>query len=116
MIQPTYHLDKRAAALGAAGAGAPDDLLSTKQLAEWLGVSRQWAEINRSKGLGPPWVRISPTRIRYRRADVLCWLAERTYNATGEYVARRPPGGSMPGQGSTAAHEQHPPPDEGAAG
>ncbi len=83
----TYHLDRRAHDLIAQGdTGQPDDLLSTRQVCKWLRMSQQWAEIHRTKGGGPPFIRVSPTRIRYRRQSVLDWLAERTYASTAEYV------------------------------
>jgi predicted DNA-binding transcriptional regulator AlpA len=75
----THHLDHRAGELIDKGAiGAADDLLSTVDLANWLGVSTQWVEIQRHKGGGPKWVACSTRRVRYRRADVLAWLDERT--------------------------------------
>lgn len=80
-----HHLDRRAATLAELGAGAPDDLLPTKAVAEWLGVSIQFLEIGRHKGYGPKFVRIGPARIRYRRSDVLAWLEERTFASTSQY-------------------------------
>lgn len=73
---PKHHLDKRAAELIAAGAGDPDDLLTTKDVAAWFGVSKQWLEINRSKGDGPPFIKLG-RMVRYRRDAVLQWLDER---------------------------------------
>ncbi len=80
----THHLDRRAAELIEAGAGNGDDLLSTTELCEWLGVSIQWAEIARHKGVGPKYIALSKRRIRYRRSAVLAWLEERTRNSTRE--------------------------------
>jgi predicted DNA-binding transcriptional regulator AlpA len=80
-----HHLDRRASDLAEIGAGAPDDLLSTRAVAEWLGVSVQFLEIGRHRGYGPKFVRIGPARIRYRRADVLAWLEERTFASTSQY-------------------------------
>jgi predicted DNA-binding transcriptional regulator AlpA len=77
-IPVKHHLDRRAADLAETGRGDPDSLLSTPALAEWLTVSAQWLEIGRSKGYGPKFVRLSPSRVRYRRSDVLDWLASRT--------------------------------------
>ena len=73
------HLDRRAAAIAAHGPGEPDDLLTTQEVAEWFGVSRGWLEINRQRGdeFTPPFVRLGG-RVRYRRADCLAWLEERT--------------------------------------
>ncbi|HUS96770.1 MAG TPA: helix-turn-helix domain-containing protein, partial [Hyphomicrobiaceae bacterium] len=65
------------------------ELLSTPQLAEWLGVSTQWLEIGRSRGYGPPFIRMSPKRVRYRRGDVLDWLRERTHLCASEYRSPR---------------------------
>ncbi len=81
----SHHLDRHAHRLAEIGAGAPDDLLSTNSVAEWLGVSKQFLEIGRHKGYGPKFVRIGPARIRYRRADVLAWLEERTFASTSQY-------------------------------
>jgi hypothetical protein len=91
---PKHHLDKRAGDLIAAGGGDTDDLLTTKQVATWLGVSVQWLEIGRSKGYGPPFVRLAKKRgVRYKRSTVLKWLAEREYACTAEYLARFKPEG-----------------------
>jgi predicted DNA-binding transcriptional regulator AlpA len=80
-----HHLDRRADLLAEYGDGNPDDLLKTRAVADWLGVSTQWLEIGRSKGYGPPFVRFSPRRVRYRRGDILKWLKERTYRSTAGY-------------------------------
>lgn len=80
-----HHLDRRASMLAEIGHGAPDDLLSTRSVAEWLGVSIQFLEIGRHRGYGPKFVRIGPSRIRYRRSDVLAWLEERTFASTAQY-------------------------------
>ena len=82
-----HHLDRRAADLAAEGAsaGAADELLTTSDVAEWLGLSTQWLEIGRGKNYGPRFIVLSTRRIRYRRADVLAWLAERTFVHTAQY-------------------------------
>lgn len=83
---PKHHLDKRIPEIiMRAPKGGPDDLLCTKAVAEWLGVSTQLLEIGRSKGYGPAFVRISPRRIRYRREDVLAFLRQRTHTQTSQY-------------------------------
>jgi predicted DNA-binding transcriptional regulator AlpA len=84
----THILDKRAHQIAdAAPPGNDDDLLTTACMMEWLAVSRQWLEIGRSKGWGPPWVRLAPRVVRYRRGDVIEWLKERTHRRTAEYAA-----------------------------
>ena len=82
-----HHLDRRAAELAAEGeaAGGADDLLTTSDVAEWLGLSTQWLEIGRGKNYGPRFIVLSTRQIRYRRADVLAWLSERTFVHTAQY-------------------------------
>jgi predicted DNA-binding transcriptional regulator AlpA len=81
-----HHIDRRAPAIIATNVGAADELLTTHAVSDWIGTSTQWLEIGRSRGYGPPFVRIGPRQIRYRRADVLAWLRERTHARTSEYV------------------------------
>ena len=83
-----HHLDRRAAEIAEKGRqGDPDDLLTTEETAAWLGVSRQWLEIGRSKGYGPPFARVGPRHIRYRRDRTIQWLEERMHRCTSEYAA-----------------------------
>jgi predicted DNA-binding transcriptional regulator AlpA len=84
---PSYHLDKRAADIAETVAATGDDdvLLSTSDVAELTGTSTQYWEVLRSKGGGPPYVRLSPRRVRYRRSDLIAWLRDRTYEATRKY-------------------------------
>src|ERR1700676_308227 len=87
-----HHLDRRALDLiEAANEGTDDELLSTPRTAVWLGVSPEWLEIGRSKGWGPPFIRCSPRRIRYRRGDINRWLQERAHRTTAEYIDRSRP-------------------------
>ena len=79
-------LDRRADAIAAQGTGHDDDLLATKEVADWLSISVQWLEIGRLRGYGPRYVRIGPRHIRYRRSDVIAWLSERTHASTAEYA------------------------------
>ena len=67
------------------GEGNSDDLLSTAELAAWLGVSVQFLQTGRSHGYGPRFVKIGRRRVRYRRGDVLDWLNERTHRYLGFY-------------------------------
>ena len=81
-----HHLDRRAGEIAAkASAGDPDDLLTTSEVAEWLGISTQWLEIGRSRGYSPDFLRLSPRRVRYRRGDVIRWLEQRQHASTAEY-------------------------------
>jgi hypothetical protein len=99
MFTGRHHLDRRALDLiEAANEGTDDELLSTPRTAVWLGVSPEWLEIGRSRGWGPPYLRLSPRRVRYRRGDVKRWLQERLYRATAEYAdPAAPRSGRKPG-------------------
>jgi predicted DNA-binding transcriptional regulator AlpA len=88
-----HHLDARAHTLVVArrtrtareGDEGDDDLLTTREVAEWLGVSVQWCEIGRLRKYGPKYTRLSAKIIRYRRSDVIAWLEERAHHSTAEY-------------------------------
>jgi hypothetical protein len=83
---PNFHLDKRADLIAAAGTGDGDDLLTTKDMARWFRVSTQWLHRAREGGYGPPYERITPHCIRYRRSRVRAWLDERSQRSTAEYA------------------------------
>ena len=86
-VEGQHYLDKRAQRLiadGTSNGAAPDDLMTTIEIAAWLGMSRQWLEIGRHRGYGPPFVQLH-RRIKYRRADVLAWLETRRHRSTAEY-------------------------------
>jgi hypothetical protein len=86
MFPGRHHLDRRALALiEEANVGTDDELLSTPRTAVWLSVSPQWLEIGRCKGWGPPFIKLSPRRVRYRVGTVKKWLADRSYRRTAEY-------------------------------
>ncbi|MER8780339.1 helix-turn-helix domain-containing protein [Mesorhizobium sp. M0954] len=86
-MELNLHLDKRADNLVSAVAGDDEDLLNTAQTAKLLGVSTQWLEIGRTKGYGPPFIRIGLRNIRYRRDSLREWLKSRAeYRSTREYA------------------------------
>jgi predicted DNA-binding transcriptional regulator AlpA len=86
------HLDKRAGQIAAAepilsddAANTDDDLLRTSEVASWLGVTKQWLEGSRREGYGPPFIKLAPLAVRYRRGDVRAWLKERQFIWTSSY-------------------------------
>ena len=86
-VPTTHYLDKRADSISAQIAALPDDaLLSTADLACWLGVSIQFLTIGRSRGYGPTFVRLAPNSVRYRASAVRKWLDERTFARTAEFT------------------------------
>jgi predicted DNA-binding transcriptional regulator AlpA len=80
-----FHLDRRAAHV-ASSAGDDDELLTSQDLADWLGVSIQWVNLQRTKGEGPEYERLGARMIRYRRGKVRRWLDGRSYLRTNEYA------------------------------
>jgi excisionase family DNA binding protein len=58
-------------------------LLTTEQLAEWLGVSVGTVNRFRLRGDGPKYVKIGKT-VRYRESDVEAYLAGRVTRSTSD--------------------------------
>jgi excisionase family DNA binding protein len=56
-----------------------DVFLTDPQLAALLHVDDRTTLRWRNNGSGPPFVRVGPRRILYRRSDVDAWLAARTF-------------------------------------
>ena len=55
----------------------PEELLSRDQIETEFGISRRWLEMAAHRGNGPPMVRISRRMVRYRRRDVIDFIASR---------------------------------------
>jgi hypothetical protein len=89
--QSKLHLDKRAEAiiLAVPPDASDDDLLTTMQVANWFGVSTQWLEIGRVRDYGPPWVKLAPQMVRYKRSVLLKWLKAREYARTADYPNKK---------------------------
>lgn len=88
---PTYqrhNLDRHALKIDADAPGKDDeDLLTTKEVAEWFRVSEQWLEIGRCKNYGPEFEQMSSRVIRYQRGKCRKWLRERSFACTAQYPA-----------------------------
>lgn len=59
-------------------------LLTTKDLADYLGVSERTLEGWRVRGGGPNFIKTGRL-IRYSRKDVECWLEDYTRRSTSGY-------------------------------
>jgi predicted DNA-binding transcriptional regulator AlpA len=70
--------------LSAKANGTPDPLLTSEEVAQWLGIKKCTLEKARSMRLGdyPPFVRIGRA-VRYVPADVKTWLDQRAFNVDG---------------------------------
>lgn len=62
----------------------PEALLKQRQAADLIGVSERTLECWRSRGSGPPFVKISRRAVRYRREDIDQWVGERVQRSTSE--------------------------------
>jgi hypothetical protein len=80
-----HHLDRRAG-LADEGKGNADELLTSKQVADWLGITEFWIWKGRRDNFGPVFVQPFPEVIRYRRGDVIKWLRERARAVATEYA------------------------------
>lgn len=63
-----------------------EEYLDPRAAAAHCGLSRRWMELARHIGNGPPFVRVTPRMIRYRRSDLDQWMRERTHRSTSEYA------------------------------
>ena len=57
------------------------EYLSTEQVAAYLGMSRQWLEIGRHKGYGPPYIKLGHA-VRYKRSALDEWMLARQQSHT----------------------------------
>jgi hypothetical protein len=60
----------------------PEALLLPAEAAYVLGVSPRSLEAWRVRGGGPPYLKISPRAVRYRRSTLFDWAAERARQST----------------------------------
>ena len=61
-------------------------LLSTKQAAEFLGVSASFLEKDRSRGSRIPFVRLANRAIRYRMSDLEGYIESQVMYSTSNYI------------------------------
>jgi predicted DNA-binding transcriptional regulator AlpA len=55
----------------------PDRLLTRDEVEAEFGLSRRFLELSAWRGDGPPMIRIGRRAVRYRRGDILDWIATR---------------------------------------
>lgn len=61
-----------------------DDLLTTAEAAHEVGLKKSTLDRKRVDGSGPPYRKISPRCIRYRRLELRAWVEARAARNTGE--------------------------------
>ncbi len=59
-------------------------LLTESEAARSLGFSSRTLQTWRSRGGGPPFIRISKRCVRYTQADLTAWIAERRRLSTSD--------------------------------
>jgi hypothetical protein len=86
----SLHIDKRVDQVldDPASDGDDNDMLTTRAVAAWLGVSVAWLEIHRGRNDGIPFHQYSNRMVAYRRRDVLDWLDRRRRRSTADYPRR----------------------------
>ena len=57
--------------------------LTTAEAAEYLRLSKQFLEISRHRGDGPPYIKLARA-VRYHRPSLDDWMLERQRNHTAE--------------------------------
>lgn len=62
-----------------------EDLLDPAETANDLNCSKSYLDKLRVYGGGPPFIRLGPRMIRYRRGDARAWARARRFNSTSEY-------------------------------
>lgn len=62
-----------------------DDLMDPAETAVDLNCSKSYLDKLRVYGGGPPFIRLGPRMIRYRRGDARDWARARRFNSTSEY-------------------------------
>jgi predicted DNA-binding transcriptional regulator AlpA len=58
-----------------------DQILSERELCNWLGISEPTLSRHRRDGTGPKFIRLSAKRVGYRRSTVEAWLRGREQQA-----------------------------------
>ncbi len=67
----------------------PDRLLSTKEAARVLGVSKAFLERDRWAGARIPFIQVGRRAVRYRREDLEAYIATQTRRSTSDPGRRR---------------------------
>jgi excisionase family DNA binding protein len=62
------------------------NLLTVKEAAAHLRVSKSYLDKLRVYGGGPPFLRLGVRKIVYRRTDLDAWAAARRFGSTSEYA------------------------------
>lgn len=93
-VPQAHFIDKCAGELAASleqdTAASGDAVWSAKTCAKKLNKSPIWLAIGRSRGYGPPFVKLGTRAIGYRPEAVIAWLRSREYHTTKDYPGHDP--------------------------
>jgi len=84
------------------------EILSEREVSNWLGLSEPTLFRHRRDGTGPKFIRLSARRVAYRRSDIEAWLRSREEEKIG-VAARIHATPTEPGGGHHAARQGHHP-------
>jgi predicted DNA-binding transcriptional regulator AlpA len=60
------------------------DILTEREVSDWLGLSEPTLFRHRRDGTGPTFIRLSARRVAYRRGAVEEWLKQREHVTLGQ--------------------------------
>lgn len=83
--RPTFTGTPGAAPDAPAAASPPSRLLPTRDAAFYLSLAEKTLRNLRSRGGGPPFIRLLSGRIAYRVSDLDAWVSSRQFQSTSEY-------------------------------
>jgi predicted DNA-binding transcriptional regulator AlpA len=62
-----------------------EQLLSEREVSDWLGLSEPTLFRHRRDGTGPAFIRLSVRRVAYRRSAVEAWLSAREHKIIAKF-------------------------------
>lgn len=66
----------------------PDVILNERQAEQVTGLSARTLQRLRAEGGGPPYIRLTTSRIGYSRRALADWTASRTFKSTADEAVR----------------------------
>lgn len=83
--RPTFAGTLAASPQASTAAPPPSRLLPTRDAAFYLSLAEKTLRNLRSRGGGPPFIRLLSGRIAYRVGDLDAWVSSRQFQSTSEY-------------------------------
>jgi predicted DNA-binding transcriptional regulator AlpA len=64
--------------------------MRTREAARYVALAESTLTKMRLTGDGPPFIKVGPRAVAYRKADLDAWIAARLYGSTSEYKREEP--------------------------